>query len=79
MAMFDLDQKVVVITEAGLTYDAIIVARAKGDNGGPGAYKVTLSGQGKENQGQWHKAADVFLPEPTEQEKKDSWEHFLKE
>jgi hypothetical protein len=79
MAMFDLGQKVVVITDKGITYDAVVVGRAKGDSGGPGAYRVTLNDLGTENPGQWHKAADVFLPEPTEQEKKDSWEEFLKE
>jgi hypothetical protein len=79
MASFELGQKVVVITDKGPTYDAVVVARAKGDSGGPGAYKVTLSNLGAGHPGEWHKAADVFLPEPTEQEKKDSWDDFLKE
>jgi hypothetical protein len=79
MAQFELDQKVVVITDEGVTYDALIVARAKGDDGGRGAYKVTLIGSGHEHQGQWHKATDVFLPEQTAQEKKDSWNEFLNE
>jgi len=79
MAMFELDQKVVVIMDKGLTYDAVIIARAKGDDGGRGAYKVALIGQGDKQPGQWHKATDVFLPEQTEQEKKDSWNEFLNE
>jgi hypothetical protein len=79
MAMFDLDQKVVVITDEGLTYDALVVARAKGDDGGRGAYKVKLVGSGDDQPGQWHKATDVFQPEQTAQEKKDSWNEFLKE
>jgi hypothetical protein len=79
MAMFDLDAKVVVITDNGIAYDAVILARAKGDGGGPGAYKVSLPGLDPKQTGQWHKAADIFLPEQTAQEKKDSWNDFLKE
>jgi len=79
MAMFELDQKVVVITDKGLPFDALIVARAKGDDGGRGAYKVTPISAGAENPGQWHKATDVFLPELTAQEKKEAWNEFLNE
>jgi hypothetical protein len=79
MALFELGQKVVVITDKGVTYDAIVIARAKSDGTAPGAYKVTLSDIGTEHSGQWHKASDVFLPEQTAQEKKDSWNDFLKE
>jgi len=79
MTMFELDQKVVVITDEGLTFDAHIVARAKGDDGGRGAYKVMLVGQGAEIPGQWHKATDVFLPEQTAQEKKEAWNEFMNE
>ncbi len=79
MAMFELDQKVVVITDKGVTYDALVIARAKGDDGGRGAYKVKLAGSGSEDSGQWHKATDVFQPEQTAQEKKDSWNEFLNE
>jgi len=77
--MFDIGQKVVVITEKGIAYEATILARAKGGDGGPGAYQVALLDSGPEQHGQWHKASDVFAPEPTEQEKKDSWNDFLKE
>ncbi len=79
MSIFELGAKVVVITEKGLSYDALVVARAKSDSTAPGAYKVALIGVGDEKQGQWHKASDVFLPEQTAQEKKDSWNDFLKE
>ena len=79
MALFELGAKVVVITDKGLSYDALVVGRAKSDSAAPGAYKVSLVGVGAENQGQWHKASDVFLPEQTAQEKKDSWNDFLKE
>jgi hypothetical protein len=76
--MFDVGLKVIVITDKGVAYDATILARGKGDDG-PGAYKVAMQGLGPEQLGQWHKAGDVFLPEQTEQEKKDSWNDFLKE
>jgi hypothetical protein len=79
MAMFEIDQKVVVITDKGLTYDALVVGRAKGDDGGRGAYKVKLIGSGDDQPGQWHKAIDVFLPEQTAQEKKEAWNEFLNE
>jgi hypothetical protein len=79
MAMFELDQKVVVITDKGLTYDALVVGRAKGDDGGRGAYKVKLIGQAAESAGQWHIATEVFLPEQTAQEKKAAWNEFLNE
>ncbi len=75
--MFEVGQKVLVITEKGVTYDATILATAKGD-GGPGAYKVALTDHGPEQLGQWHKAADVFIMDQTWEEKKDSWDEFLK-
>jgi len=76
--MFDVGQRVVVIAPSGITFDAIILARAKGDNG-PGAYKVALY-DNQEETGQWHKAGDVFLAEMTAQEERDSWDAgFLKE
>ncbi|MGD0830431.1 MAG: hypothetical protein ABR907_05765 [Terracidiphilus sp.] len=65
--MFDLGQKVTVITDKGIAYDGIIVARASGDNG-QGAYKVTLDGGGTEQMGQWHKAGDVFMREKDDEE-----------
>jgi hypothetical protein len=68
-----------VITDKGIAYDAVILARAKSDSGGPGAYKVSMHGLDADHHGQWHKASDVFLPELTAQEKKDSWNDFLKE
>jgi hypothetical protein len=74
--MFEIGQKVVVITENAITFDAVILARAKGDNG-PGAYKVALSDGGPEETGQWHKASEVFVPEKTAQEERDSWDGFI--
>jgi hypothetical protein len=60
--MFDVGQKVMVVTDKGVAYDATILAKAKGDHG-PGAYKVAIHSLGPEQLGQWHKAADVFVPE----------------
>jgi hypothetical protein len=77
-AVFELGQRVVVITDHGTPYDATILATAKGDNG-PGAYKVAPYGRGPEQLGQWHKASDVFAPDQTDEEKKDSWNSWLKE
>ena len=76
--MFAIGQKVLVITDNGITYDAVILATAKGDDG-PGAYKVTMPDSGPEQPGQWHKACEVFVPDPTWEEKKETWENFLKE
>jgi hypothetical protein len=61
--MFDLNQNVVVITEKGISYEGFVLERATGDNGA-GAYRIGLEGAGLEQQGQWHKATDVFVPEP---------------
>jgi len=76
--MFELGHKVVVITDNAITFDATILARAKGDEG-PGAYKVAMTDRGSEQLGQWYKASDVFIPEQTEAEKKESWDNWLKE
>jgi hypothetical protein len=71
--MFEIGQKVTVITEKGLTYDGVILARATGDNG-PGAYKIALDGGGQKQVGQWHKAGDVFVREKTDDDTQYSWE-----
>ncbi len=76
--MLDVGQKVLVITDKGIAYDATILARAKGDDGPP-AYKVALNDRGPEQLGQWHKASEIFIQEETWQEAKDSWDKFLKE
>jgi hypothetical protein len=76
--MFDLGQKVLVITENGITVSATILARARGDNG-PGAYKVALNDQGPEHRVEWHRAGEVFVPEQTEEEIKASWNTWMKE
>jgi hypothetical protein len=65
--MFDLNQTVIVITEKGLAYEGFILARASGEDG-PGAYKIGLEGAGFEQQGQWHKAGDIFVPEPVKED-----------
>ena len=76
--MYEIGQKVLVITDKGVAFDATVIATAKGDKG-PGAYKVAQNESGSEHIGQWHKAADVFIQDQTMQEKRDSWNDFLKE
>jgi hypothetical protein len=71
--MYDVGQKVTVITDKGIAYGGVIRARATGDNG-PGAYKVVLDGSGPDQLGQWHKACDVFVPEKSDEETQDLWE-----
>jgi hypothetical protein len=61
--MLDLNQSVIVITEKGVAYDGYVMARASGENSAA-AYKIGLEGAGPEQPGQWHKADDVFVPEP---------------
>jgi hypothetical protein len=76
--MFDVGQRVIVITEKGLAYDATVLERARGD-GEAGAYKVVLNDRGPEQLGQWHRACDVFLPEKSEeQEEQVSMDSFLR-
>jgi hypothetical protein len=60
--MLELNQSVIVIADKGLTYEGYIMARASGENGS-GAYRIGLEGAGFEQQGQWHKASDVFVAE----------------
>jgi hypothetical protein len=74
--MFEIGQTVLVITDKGVTYDGTIAGRAKGDDGGPAAYQIAV--HGREQLGQWHKACDVFVVEPTEQEDQDSIQSFMK-
>jgi hypothetical protein len=71
--MFDVGQKVTVITDKGIAYDGIILASATGDNG-PGAYRITLDGAGPEQMAQWHKAADVFVRNEKDDDTQISWE-----
>ena len=73
--MFDVKQKVTVITDKGIAYDGVILARATGDSGA-GAYKVTLDGSGPEQLGQRHKAGDVFMREKGDDETQDVWENL---
>jgi hypothetical protein len=65
--MLNIGQKVVVITEKGLSYDGVVLARASGE-AQTAAYKVGLESGGYQQHGQWHKSADVFVPEATEDE-----------
>jgi hypothetical protein len=65
--MLDLNQTVIVITDKGVTYEGYIMARASGEDGAS-AYRIGLEGAGFAQQGQWHKASDVFVPEPTKDE-----------
>ena len=61
--MLDLSHSVIVINEKGVAYEGYIMQRAAGENG-TSAYRIGLEGAGFEQQGQWHKASDVFVPEP---------------
>ena len=65
--MLELNQSVIVISEKGITYAGYIMARATGENG-VGAYRIGMEGAGFEQQGQWHKAGDVFIPEPVKRD-----------
>ena len=69
--MFEVGQKVTVITDKAIAYDGFILARATRDDGGA-AYKVALQGGGLVQSGQWHKACDVFVQEPTAEEVADT-------
>jgi len=71
--MFDVGQKVTVITDKAIAYEGYILARATGDDGAA-AYKIALNGGGLSQTGQWHKASDVFVQEPTEEEVSDTLE-----
>ena len=65
--MFELNQTVIVITDKGVAYAGYIMARASGEDGAS-AYKIGLEGAGFEQQGQWHKASDIFVPEAREED-----------
>lgn len=74
--MFEIGQSVLVITDKGVSYDGLVMARATGDGAGPPAYQIAP--QGHEHQAQWHKACDVFLVEAAEQKDPNSIENFLR-
>ena len=77
--MFDVGQKVLVITDKGISYDAIVLATAKGDDG-RAAYKVTMSGLGPEQPGQWHKACEIYVPDKSAtDEEAAALDNFLKQ
>lgn len=64
--MLELDQQVIVITEKGTAYEGYIMERASNETG-TGAYRIGLDGAGFEQQGQWHKACDIFVVETTKE------------
>lgn len=74
--MFEIGQTVLVITDKGVSYDGMVMARATGDNGGPSAYQIAPKGH--EHQGQWHKACDVFVLEQSHEKDADSIENFFR-
>ena len=74
--MFDIGQAVLVITDRGATYEGHVKARALGDNEGPPAYLIESIIGGQHDQ--WHRSAEVFVPEPTKVEDPDSIEAYLK-
>ena len=74
--MFDVGQTVLVVTEKGIAFDGLVMARAIGDEGGPPAYQIAV--HKREQNAQWHKACDVFTVEETKKEDTDSIESFLK-
>jgi len=65
--MLEINQNVIVITEKGIAYEGYIMARGTGENGAA-AYKIGVEGAGFEQQGQWHKACDVFVAEPAKED-----------
>jgi hypothetical protein len=65
--MLEINQTVIVITDKGVAYEGYIMARANGENS-TAAYRIGLEGAGFEQQGQWHKSSDVFVPEPISEE-----------
>jgi hypothetical protein len=65
--MLDLNQSVIVISEKGIAYEGYIMQRATGEDGAS-AYKIGVEGAGFQQQGQWHKADDVFIPEPLKED-----------
>ena len=65
--MLDLNQTVIVIGEKGVTYEGYVMERATGDNGSA-AYRIGLEGAGFEQQGQWHRSSDVYVPEPEKED-----------
>ncbi len=66
--MYEVGQEVTVITDKGVAYNGVVMARATGDDGQK-AYKIALEGGGLTQLGQWHKAGDVFVMDPPVQAK----------
>jgi len=74
--MFDIGQEVTVITDKGIAYDGVVLARANSDQG-QGAYKISVSGAGLEQMSQWHKSSDVFLREKSDADEDLAWETLI--
>ncbi|MGD0890655.1 MAG: hypothetical protein ABR923_03905 [Terracidiphilus sp.] len=76
--MFEVGQKVIVITDKGISYDAVILATAQGDDGSK-AYKVTMNGLASDQSGQWHKSSEIFIPDKTSTDEEAlALDNFLK-
>ena len=56
VAMFEIGQAVLVITDKGIAYNGFVLARATGDNGGPPAYQITPHGASQQSS-QWHRSS----------------------
>jgi hypothetical protein len=77
--MFEVGQKVIVISDKGISYDAIILATAQADDGTK-AYKVTMNGLATDQSGQWHKSSEIFVPDKSSNEEEAlALDNFLKQ
>lgn len=65
--MLDINQTVIVITDKGVSYEGYVMARATSEDGAS-AYRIGVEGAGFNQQGEWHKAGDVFVPEPVKED-----------
>jgi hypothetical protein len=63
--MFKVGQEVMVISDKGIAYNGYILARATGEDNLK-AYKIAIDGGGMDQMGQWHKASDVFVLDPSD-------------
>ena len=66
--MYEVGQEVTVITDKGVAFNGVVMARATGDDGQK-AYRIALEGGGLTQLGQWHKPGDVFVIDPQMQPK----------
>ena len=68
--MIEVGQEVTVISEKGVAYTGVVLARATSDDGSK-AYKIAIEGGGLQQLGQWHKANDVFVMDADEPKKQE--------